>query len=264
MGSASTLGVSGAAAGSGSGARPELGNWLPPPSDLGPACPAPLAAGVTTKRWDMVARAPDPASWSPGAGRRQNCGAGAWPVRPRAGPRSARRGRGRGSGGGGAGAGEEPASGTQSCQGPRRGQWRRAAEGDTAGSGEGAPVQLGARLEAQSLGKGAHSLRETRKPRSPSQSVPSEQQSLGNLATRPWRGQRQGLGHSYQWMLETSLVWDSDHPQQQNGSQGPVTRRLVPEFPGVSDGGGLLDHGVWGRGTLAWHAPIPQLWLLDH
>lgn len=50
----------------------------------------------------------------------------------------------------------------------QKGQWRGVGEGDPAGSGEGGPVQLGARLEAQSLGKGAHSLRETQKPRSPS------------------------------------------------------------------------------------------------
>lgn len=46
-------------------------------------------------------------------------------------------------------------------------------------------------------------------------------------------------------MLETSLVWDSDHSQRQNGSQGPVTRRQVSEFQGGSEGSSLLDHGVW-------------------
>lgn len=110
MGSASTLGVSGAAAGSGFGARPELGNWLPPPSDLGPACPAPLAAGVTTKRWDMVAGAPDPASWFPGAGKSAELEPGRWG-----------RGRGpglRGEGGGGAAVGAGLALGKSPPQGP--------------------------------------------------------------------------------------------------------------------------------------------------
>lgn len=71
MGSASARGGSGAAAGSGSGARPGLGRWPPPPSGPSPASPAPPAAGVTTKRRDMVARAPAP---SQGPGRREAAG----------------------------------------------------------------------------------------------------------------------------------------------------------------------------------------------
>lgn len=133
MGSASTLGVSGAAAGSGPGAGP--GDWLPPLSGMGPASPAPLAAGVTTKRWDMVARAPAPAARFPApAGLHGSSWAGR----------------------GGAGAGAGPAAGTSLPLGPGGVKHGGAKARGRRGPGGTTRRAVG----GQSLGNGAHSLRE--------------------------------------------------------------------------------------------------------
>lgn len=234
MGSASTLGVSGAPAGSGPGARPGPGYWLPPPSVMGPASPAPLAAGVTTKRWDMVARAPAPAARFPGASRAARLGLGG-------------QGRGRGRGGasgGGRACPWDPAA--SSTEGPRR-----AREGEPAGTTRRAVgVSHWGMGHIPSVRQEA-SLSRPECPFRRAGSWGPRSKTLETPLPQPRQpGSVPGPGTPCQRMLETSLVWDSDHPQRQNGSQGPVTRRQVPEFQGVSEGSGLLDHGVWAIRTL--------------
>ena len=216
MGSESIPGGSGEAAGCESGPRQELELRLPPPPGLGPASPAPPAAGVTTKRWDMVAPAPAAAS---GSGRGEACGDAGGDAGGAPGGGRGRAGRGWAGAAGGGRMDPEP-SGTREWAGA---VWALGAPGAGRGSRERGGGE-GTRESRRAAGGGGAHLRRGPLPAvrhgnlDPGATmVPSEERSLGvslqdlgdptpgarAQRTRAWSGEGQARD-----IGDLALVWE--------------------------------------------------------